>query len=90
MMTLKNFRQAQQFAEGTQRAARDAEKILLAEQEKLANSGKLYPVRSVENGHQVTRYVGDSAATFAAFAISGRTFTVNNLKRGSGKGRPLR
>lgn len=84
-MSLKNYRQAQEFLEGAQRTARDAERMMQAEQERLANSGKLYPIKTVENGHQVTRYIGDSAATFQQFTLQGRKFKIENPRRGGGK-----
>ncbi len=54
----------------------------MASNPKNAPAGRLIPIRTVENGHQVTRYHGDPAATFAAFTIPGRSFTVNNPRRG--------
>lgn len=84
-MSLKNYKQAQEFLAGTQRAAQDAERMVRAEHEKLANSGKLYPIRTVENGHTITRYIGDSAATFQQFTLPGRKFTIDNPRRGGGK-----
>ncbi|MBU6420183.1 MAG: hypothetical protein KGQ79_10730 [Proteobacteria bacterium] len=84
-MSLKNYRQAQDFLEGAQRSARDAERMMQAEQERLANSGKIYPIKTVENGHTITRYIGDPRATFAAFIQPGRRFTIDNPRRGSGK-----
>ncbi|GAN79021.1 hypothetical protein SAMN02746095_03039 [Acidocella aminolytica 101 = DSM 11237] len=84
-MSLKNYKQAQEFLAGTQRAAQDAEQIVRAEAEKLANCGQIYPIKTIENGHQVTRYIGDSAATFQQFTLPGRKFTIDNPRRGGGK-----
>lgn len=47
-----------------------------------APQGRLIAVRSTENGHTVTRYHGDPSATFAAFEIPGRKFSINNPRRG--------
>lgn len=59
------LKKARDHLAGTQRAVADAERMLRSEQARLANSGQLYPVESVELGHHVTRYEGDIAATFA-------------------------
>ncbi|MDE2318955.1 MAG: hypothetical protein KGK02_04565 [Rhodospirillales bacterium] len=84
-MSLKNYRQAQEFLEGAQRTARDAERMVQAEQERLANCGQIFPIRTVENGHTITRYIGDGRAAFAPFITPGRRFTIDNPRRGSGK-----
>ncbi|MDE2391816.1 MAG: hypothetical protein KGL65_09435, partial [Rhodospirillales bacterium] len=49
---------------------------------KNAPAGRLIPIRTIENGHTVTRYHGDASVTFAPFKAQGRSFVVNNPRRG--------
>ena len=84
MSDARRYLQAAQHLDGTRRAAQDAERALQQEQSALANSGQLFPVKSVELGHEVTRYVGDIAATFAPFMAPPRRGRINNPRRGGG------
>ena len=83
-MDERNYRQATALLDGTRRAVQDAERTLQQEHARLANSGQLFPVKSVELGHEVTRYVGDIAATFAPFMAPPRRGRINNPRRGGG------
>lgn len=81
----ENYKHAKAFRDGTQRAAHDAEVALRREQERLANSGKLYPIKSIENGHEVTRYEGDIAAYFGPFMGVSHKIRVVNPRRGGNR-----
>ncbi len=80
------LKQARDHLAGTQRATADAERNLQAERNRLANSGKLHPVKTVELGHEVTRYEGDITAYFAPF-MQGVTWRgrINRLPIRKGK-----
>jgi len=84
MSDARRYLQAAQHLDGTLRAVEDAERALQQEQQQLSNSGQLFPVKSVELGHEVTRYVGDIAATFAPFMAPPRRGRINNPRRGGG------
>ncbi len=79
----ENYKHAKAFRDGTARAAHDAEVQFRREAERLANSGQLFPIKTVELGHEVTRFVGDIEATFAPFMQGARwRGKVKGIKRG--------
>ena len=86
MSDARRYLQAAQHLDGTLRAVEDAERSLQHEHQQLANSGQLFPVKSVELGHEETRYVGDINATFAPFS-AGATWRGKLIPPPRGGGR---
>ena len=81
-MTDAKFKQAADYLAGARRTLANAERLYAEQHGRLAASGKLYPITTVELGHEVTRYVGDIAATFGPFMAKPR---LGRVARGGGR-----
>lgn len=76
-MSDTNFKLARDYLDGATRNLAHAQKVYAEEHSRLANSGRIFPVTTVENGHEVTRYYGDIGATFAPFMAPSARARVN-------------
>lgn len=81
-MTDAKFKQAADYLAGARRTLADAERVYAEEHGRLAASGRLYEIKTVEHGHEVTRYAGDISATFGPFMAPPR---LGRVARGGGR-----